>query len=281
MLTNVWKPVVLSSLTQLLTEKLFVVSSTGAPASAYPPAPSVVSAPPRRPGPQPAPPFSVAGCAPALSAAVVPLPSSNAQCPASAEAGSAAAAVTGTAQHSAKAASTAMGRRSLRSMTLPRVGAEAALSRESAAYALAGPSGDEALQDDEDEQEGPGDDRGPPGVEGAVEGDQRLDDAQHHDPEHGAQHVAGAAGEDGAADDDRGDRGQFEADAVERVAGGLVEHQQQAAECRADAADRVHRDLGAAGLETHQHRRLRVAADRIHRAPEPREGQHVGGDGDD
>ncbi len=122
MLTNVWNPAVLSSLTQLLTEKLLVVSSTGAPASANPFAPSVVSAPPRMPWPQPAPPVSVAGWPPAVSAAVVPLPSSNVQCPASA--GSAPADATGattagTAEHSARAASTASGRRSLRSMTLP------------------------------------------------------------------------------------------------------------------------------------------------------------------
>ena len=121
MLTNVWKPDVLSSLTQLLTEKLFVVSSTGAPASAKPLAPSVVRAPPRMPGPQPAPPFRVAGCSPAVSAAVVPLPSSNVQCPASAGSASATAAVTGMAENRVRAASTARGRRNLRSMTLLRV----------------------------------------------------------------------------------------------------------------------------------------------------------------
>ena len=49
----------------------------------------------------------------------------------------------------------------------------------------------------------------------------RLDRAVDEHADHRAEHVAAAAGQQRAADDDRGDRVELGADAVERVAGTL------------------------------------------------------------
>ena len=61
-----------------------------------------------------------------------------------------------------------------------------------------------------------------------------------------AEHEAAAAGQQGAADDDGGDRVELHADRVQAVAGERVEREQQPAERRAEPADRVDADLGAA-----------------------------------
>ena len=57
--------------------------------------------------------------------------------------------------------------------------------------------------------------------------------------------VPDAAGEQRAADDDRGDRVELHADGVQAVAGEHVEGEQQAAERGAEAADHVDADLRA------------------------------------
>ena len=69
--------------TQAETVKLWVVSTTGPAACAYWPLPlSASECAPTTPGPHDAPLSSVSGWpAPELSAAVVPVPSSNVQCP--------------------------------------------------------------------------------------------------------------------------------------------------------------------------------------------------------
>src|SRR5690349_9915216 len=75
---------------------------------------------------------------------------------------------------------------------------------------------DQPLQHDEDEQHGPDEDLGPPRAQRAVERNQGLDQAENHDAQDCSEDVAGAAGEDGATDHDRGDDVEFHSDAVQR-----------------------------------------------------------------
>src|SRR5690606_10238175 len=66
-----------------------------------------------------------------------------------------------------------------------------------------------ALQEDEDEEDRAGDDRGHLRVDPAVADDEQVHQAEDERPDGGAQDEPGAAGEQGAADDDGGDRVQL------------------------------------------------------------------------
>ena len=88
------------------------------------------------------------------------------------------------------------------------------------------------LQDDEHEQQRADEDARPPRRQRALEGDDRLDDAEHQHAEHRAEHEAVAAGEQGAADDHGGDGIELGADRRERVARERVEGVQDAGEAR-------------------------------------------------
>src|SRR5665647_2291735 len=85
--------------------------------------------------------------------------------------------------------------------------------------ALAAPDDESALEHDEDEQQHADHDLGPPRAQGALEGDDRLDQTEHEDAEHRSQHESAAPGQEGPADDHRRDGIQLHADPGQRRAG--------------------------------------------------------------
>jgi fatty-acyl-CoA synthase len=64
---------------------------------------------------------------------------------------------------------------------------------------------DRPLHDDEDQEQSADHDHRPPGAQGALEGDDRLDGAQHQHADDGADDETRSTGEQRATDDDRGD----------------------------------------------------------------------------
>ena len=123
---------------------------------------------------------------------------------------------------------------------------------------------DDALHDDEHQQQEPDDDPRPR-LLGAHERDDRLDGAVDEHADHRPEHVAGAAGQQRAADHDRGDHVELGADAVARIAGAGVRREHQPGETAADAADDVDEHLGAGDVQAHQPSGLLAAADRVDR----------------
>ena len=82
---------------------------------------------------------------------------------------------------------------------------------QSCSFILVGPL-DRPLEQHEHEEDPAGDDRGHLRADAAVSGDQHVHQAQHERADHRPEQRPGPAGEQGAADDDRGDRIEFPPD---------------------------------------------------------------------
>src|SRR3954451_11792687 len=71
---------------------------------------------------------------------------------------------------------------------------------------------EDPLQHDEEQQQGADDDLRPPGGQGALEGDEGLDQAEDEPPEQGTDHQTDAPRQQRPADDGGGDRVELGAD---------------------------------------------------------------------
>src|SRR5665648_339632 len=117
--------------------------------------------------------------------------------------------------------------------------------------ALAAPDDESALEHDEDEQQHADHDLGPPRAQGALEGDDRLDQTEHEDAEHRSQHESAASGQERPADDHRRDGIQLHADTGQRRTGSGQHREEEPADpgtrpAEHQGLDHEHADQGPA-----------------------------------
>ena len=100
------------------------------------------------------------------------------------------------------------------------------------------------LQENEPQEQQSDGDPGPPGTEAALEGDEGLDHPLDQDPEQGSGHEADPAGDQGAADDHRGDGIELEPTAGQPIGGAGVHGVDDPPEGRTESREHIDQDPG-------------------------------------
>ena len=111
-------------------------------------------------------------------------------------------------------------------------------------------------------------------AEAVLEIEHVEDQAEQQDAGQRRRDRADAAGQQRAADDDSGDREQFPADALGRLARAELRGQDDAGQTREHARLHIGPEHHPVDRQAHEARRLLVAADRQHIAAEAREVEH-------
>src|ERR1041385_3211184 len=119
---------------------------------------------------------------------------------------------------------------------------------------------DDVLEDDEDKDEQADDNTGPPTTEIALKGDEGLDKPQDQYAHGRSSHQTDTATEQSAANDDGGNRIQFQADARSGVTGLGVEGINHTRERRTKTGKRIDENPCASDRQAHESGGLLIAS---------------------